>query len=130
MGCELDEGSGTMIQGLDMSFTNLPVCFGKSCTDAEVQEFIEQDRVFGTADQAYTGAGYICETSFDYSGGSGGGASDGGDSGGEGSGGEGSGGGDSDGGDSGGEDSAAPSLGQCSLLISVAMSGLWWIYNV
>ena len=113
MNCEIDQG--TIVQGLDMTFKNLPVCFGKSCTDAEVQEFIEQDRVFGTADQAYTGAGYVCETSFDYSGDSGGEDSDGGDS---------------DGGDSGGEDSAAPSIGQSSLLISVAMSGLWWLYNV
>ena len=27
-------------------------------------------------------------------------------------------------------DSAAPSLGQSSLLVSVAMSGLWWLYNL
>ena len=88
---------------MEFTYVNIPACAGTCCTNAEMQELIGQESDITTADQEFVDAGYSCESSIDYS---------------EGSDGEGC------------EDSAAPSLGQSSLLVSVAMSGLWWLYNL
>lgn len=88
--------------GIEVTSENLPVCSSACCTAAEVLEILGREEDIANADQELVSQGFSCEISIDHSEGSDGEAC---------------------------EDSAV-SLGQSSLLVSVAMSGLWWLYNL
>ena len=88
--------------GIGVTTENVPVCSSACCTAAEVREILELEEDVANADQDLVSQGYSCEISMDLSEVSDGEAC---------------------------EDSAV-SLGQSSLLVSVAMSGLWWLYNL
>ena len=87
---------------LEFAFENLPVCSGSCCTAAEVLEILGQDALID--EQVPDNDAVRCEISIESD--------------------------ISDGDGEGCEDSAAPSLGLSSVLVSLAMSGLWWLYNL